>query len=134
VLASIVEREAADDSERADIAGVFANRLKVGMKLEADPTVQYQKDSNNYPRIGLISYIFWQKLEIGDLRGIQGPFNTYLKSGLPPTPICNPSLKSIEAAVNPSRHDYYYFLHGSDGTIHFSKNEAEHNRKKAEYL
>lgn len=134
VLASIVEREAASDSERADIAGVFANRLKIGMKLEADPTVQYQKDSNNYPQIGLISYDFWQKLEIGDLRGVQGPYNTYLHSGLPPAPICNPGLASIEAAVNPAQHDYYYFLHGSDGNIYFSKNEAEHNRKKAEYL
>lgn len=134
VLASIVEREAASDSERADIAGVFANRLKIGMKLEADPTVQYQKDSNNYPQIGLISYDFWQKLAIGDLRGVQGPYNTYLHSGLPPSPICNPGLASIEAAVNPAQHDYYYFLHGSDGNIYFSKNEAEHNRKKAEYL
>ena len=134
VLASIVEREAASDSERADIAGVFANRLKIGMKLEADPTVQYQKDSNNYPQIGLISYDFWQKLEIGDLRGVRGPYNTYLHSGLPPAPICNPGLASIEAAVNPAQHDYYYFLHGSDGNIYFSKNEAEHNRKKAEYL
>lgn len=134
VLASIVEREAASDSERADIAGVFANRLKIGMKLEADPTVQYQKDSNNYPQIGLISYDFWQKLAIGDLRGVQGPYNTYLHSGLPPSPICNPGLASIAAAVNPAQHDYYYFLHGSDGNIYFSKNEAEHNRKKAEYL
>ena len=134
VLASIVEREAASDSERADIAGVFANRLKIGMKLEADPTVQYQKDSNNYPQIGLISYDFWQKLVIGDLRGVQGPYNTYLHSGLPPAPICNPGLASIEAAVNPAQHDYYYFFHGSDGNIYFSKNEAEHNRKKAKYL
>lgn len=134
VLASIIEREAADDSERADIAGVFANRLKIGMKLEADPTVQYQKDSNNYPRVGLISYDFWQKLAIGDLRGVQGPYNTYLHSGLPPAPICNPGLASIKAAVNPAQHDYYYFLHGSDGKIYFSKNETEHNRKKAEYL
>lgn len=134
ILASIVEREAADDSERADIAGVFANRLKVGMRLEADPTVQYQKDSNNYPRIGLISYDFWNKLEIGDLRGIQGPYNTYLNSGLPPAPICNPGLASIEAAVHPSDHDYYYFFHGSDGKIYFSETEAEHNAKKAKYL
>jgi UPF0755 protein len=134
VLASIVEREAANDSERADIAGVFANRLKIRMKLEADPTVQYQKDSNNYPQIGLISFNFWQKLAVGDLRGVQGSFNTYLHSGLPPAPICSPGIKSIEAAVNPSDHDYYFFLHGSDGNIYFSKNEAEHNRKKALYL
>lgn len=134
VLASIVEREAASDSERADIAGVFVNRLKIGMKLEADPTVQYQKDSNNYSRVGLISYIFWQKLTIGDLRGIQGPYNTYLHSGLPPSPICNPGLASIEAAVNPAKHDYYYFFHDSNGKIYFSKNEIEHNRKKALYL
>lgn len=134
VLASIIEREAASDSERADIAGVFANRLKIGMKLEADPTVQYQKDSNNYPQIGLISYTFWQKLIPGDLRGVQGPHNTYLRSGLPSSPICNPGLKSIEAAVKPASHDYYFFLHGSDGNIYFSKNEEEHNRKKALYL
>lgn len=134
ILASIVEREAADDSERADIAGVFANRLKIGMKLEADPTVQYQKDTNLSSNAGISNYDFWQKLDVGDLHSVIGPFNTYLNKGLPPAPICNPGIKSIEAAVNPAKHNYYYFFHGSDGKIYFSQTEAEHNQKKKLYL
>ena len=134
ILASIIEREAADDSERADIARVFVNRIKKGMKLEADPTVQYQKDSENYSEVGLKNYKFWQKLETSDLKKITGEYNTYLISGLPPKAICNPGVKSIEAALNPSTHNYLYFLHGKDGKIHFSATELEHNKQKALYL
>lgn len=134
ILASIVEREAGEDSERADIAGVFANRLAKGMKLEADPTVQYQKESDNYPKVGVLGFKFWQKLAIGDIKNIKGPFSTYQNPGLPPAPICNPGIKSIEAALSPSKHNYIYFLHGTDGKIYFAATEAEHNANKAKYL
>jgi UPF0755 protein len=134
ILASIVEREAANDSERADIAGVFANRLDKGIKLEADPTVQYQKDTNNYQQLGIKVFKFWQKLVPGDLKTVKGEYNTYLYNNLPPAPICNPGLKSIEAAVSPTSHNYMFFLHGKDGKIYFSVTEAEHNKKKALYL
>ena len=134
ILASIVEREAANDAERADIAGVFANRLKLGMKLEADPTVQYQKDTNNYPSAELLNFKFWQKLESGDFKKIQGAYNTYQNLGLPPAPICNPGLASIKAALSPSKHNYYYFFHDADGKIYFSTTQAEQTTKEKLYL
>lgn len=133
-IASIVEREAASDAERADIAGVFANRLNKGMKLEADPTVQYQKDSDNFPKVGVLDFKFWQKLTNGDIKNIKGSFSTYQNVGLPPAPISNPGLKSIEAALSPSKHNYLYFLHGADGKIYFAASEAEHNANKVKYL
>ena len=134
ILASIVEREAGSDAERADIAGVFINRLARGMKLEADPTVQYQKDTNNYPAVGISNFKFWQKLETGDSKKIQGVYNTYLNNGLPPAPICNPGLASIKAALNPSHHDYLYFFHDANGKIYFSTTQAEQTAKEKLYL
>ncbi len=134
IIASIVEREAANDAERADIAGVFTNRLAKGMKLEADPTVQYQKDNDNYPKVGILNFKFWQKLTNGDIKNIKGPFSTYQNAGLPPAPICNPGLASIKAALTPSKHNYLYFLHGTDGKIYFAATEADHNANKAKYL
>ena len=89
ILASIVEREAKFDEDRAKIAGVFKNRLKIGMALEADPTVQYAQENNQKK-----DFEYWQELAIGDIT-INSPFNTYKVKGLPPAPICNPSIKSI---------------------------------------
>jgi len=134
ILASIIERETASAVERADIAGVFANRLSRGMKLEADPTIQYQKDTNNYPLAGVLNYKFWQKLENGDFKKVQGAYNTYLNLGLPPAPICNPGLESIKAALTPSNHNYLYFFHDADGKIYFSTTQAEQSAKEKLYL
>ncbi|MBI4948279.1 endolytic transglycosylase MltG [Candidatus Berkelbacteria bacterium] len=115
ILASIIEREAASDSERADIAGVYTNRLKIGMRLEADPTIQYAKGN-------------WQAVTLAEYRSVISPYNTYLNDGLPPTPIANPSVKSIEAAINPAKHNYYFFFH-ANGNIYFSKTLSEHKEK-----
>lgn len=120
ILASIVEREASSNDERAQIAGVYANRLKIGMNLEADPTVQYAKGS-------------WAVIKLSDYRSVISPYNTYLNKGLPPGPIANPGLKSIEAAQSPASHSYYYFFH-ADGQTYFSKSLEEHNKQKALYL
>ncbi|OGD60942.1 hypothetical protein A3A71_03515 [Candidatus Berkelbacteria bacterium RIFCSPLOWO2_01_FULL_50_28] len=120
ILASIVEREALSDDDRPPIAGVYANRVKISMRLQADPTVQYAKGS-------------WEALEYGDTESVESPYNTYLNDGLPPGPICSPGLKSLEAAAKPATHDYLYFFHAK-GQTHFSKTYAEHQAKLAQFF
>jgi UPF0755 protein len=119
-VASIVEREAVVDSERAIIAGVFYNRLNKGMKLEADPTVQYAL--NEGPR----------RVHYRDLT-IESPYNTYVHTGLPPTPINNPGRKSIIAALYPASHNYLYFVSNGKGGHVFSKTYEEHQKAVRRY-
>jgi UPF0755 protein len=131
ILASIVEREAGTDADRAVIAGVYMNRLKIGMTLDADPTVQYAKDTitasaDNLPT----TFIFWGSITKADYRSVNSAFNTYLHAGLPPGPICNPGKKSIDAAMNPAVHDFYFFFTRGD-KIFLSKTKAEHDAKLA---
>ncbi len=117
-LASIVEKEARHDDERSLIAGVYANRLRQGIALYADPTIIY----------GLKRAGRWD----GDLTRAhlaeQSPFNTYRVSGLPPTPICSPGLASLRAAAAPAAVPYLYFVSRNDGTHAFAETLAEHNR------
>jgi UPF0755 protein len=119
-LASIVEREAKDRTEGATIAGVYQNRLNINMKLDADPTIQYAKGS-------------WAELSLDDLK-VDSAYNTYLKPGLPPTPICNPGEAALLAAAKPAQHDFLYFVAKGDGTGQhaFAKtlDEQEANRVK----
>jgi UPF0755 protein len=118
-LASIVEREAQKPEERATIAGVYVNRLDQNMPLQADPTVQYA--------IGKADD-WWPKGEtLADALKQPGPFNTYLSPGLPPGPICNPGLAAIQAALQPEKHDYLYFVAKGDGSHAFAKTLDEHN-------
>lgn len=129
ILASIVEREAQNDGERATIAGVYQNRLDIGMALEADPTVQYAKDSNRFAAAGQPKdFSFWGPITRDDYRGVPSAYNLYLNRGLPPGPICNPGIKSIQAAVAPADHAYLYFFH-RDGQLVLSKTLAEHEGK-----
>lgn len=119
-LASIIEREAMVDGERTTISGVYHNRLRIGMKLDADPTVLYA-----HGRIdGLVTY---EDLEI------DSPYNTYRYAGLPPGPIASPGEASIRAALYPEEVDYLYFLSRNDGTHVFSRTYSEHRRNKAQY-
>lgn len=120
ILASIVEREAGKNDDRALIAGVYAKRLKEGMRLEADPTVQYAKGS-------------WDPITQSDYQNVISLYNTYLHAGLPPGPICNPGLKSLEAAANPTITDYEYFFQTKDGRTIYSKTYAEHTQNIAKY-
>lgn len=131
ILASIVEREASRDTDRAQIAGVYANRLKINMKLDADPTVQYANDNARAAVATDDEFSWWVPITVADYQGVKSPWNTYLVAGLPPTPIANPGLAALEAAVNPATHDYYYFLHTDDGTSVYSKTKEEHDRAKA---
>ncbi len=116
-LASIIEGEAIHDDERAKISGVYHNRLKLNMKLQADPTIQYIiKDG---PR----------RLLNKDLR-IKSPYNTYLNTGLPPGPINSPSKSSLIAALYPEDNDFIFFVARGDGYHTFTTNEREHNKAK----
>ncbi|MGH2442243.1 MAG: endolytic transglycosylase MltG [Chloroflexota bacterium] len=109
-LASIVEREARVESERPLIAGVYANRLRIGMKLDADPSVQY---SAGTPKN------WWPVLRTQAVNvNPQSTYNTYTHAGLPPGPIANPGLLSIQAAVNPQKSGYFYFLAIPNGHGH----------------
>lgn len=115
-LASIIEKETGVAKERPLIAGVFANRLKRGMKLQTDPTVIYGLGAR-----------FDGNLRRRDLTD-DTPFNTYTREGLPPSPIANPGKSALLAAVNPAPTDALYFVARGDGTHQFSRSLEEHNR------
>jgi peptidoglycan lytic transglycosylase G len=129
-LASIVEREAKVPSERATIASVYLNRLKQNMPLQADPTVQYAAATRD--GAAAAAYNYWRPLTDADL-GLDSPYNTYLHSGLPPGPICNPGEASIRAVLQPAQTDYLYFVATTDGsgTHLFARTLDEHNANVA---
>lgn len=115
-LASIVEREAVIGAERPQIASVFAKRLREGMPLGADPTVEYALGIRQTPDQPLT----WDQVRT------PSPYNTYENPGLPPTPISSPGISSLEASLNPGDTEYLYFVARYDGTHVFSKTLAEH--------
>lgn len=117
ILASIIEKESINDGEKPRIAGVYLNRLKQNIKLQADPTVVFATGNFNLNRI------LYQHLTI------DSPYNTYLYTGLPPGPICMPSIASLDAVVNAEQHDYLFFCARPDnsGMHAFAKTLAGHN-------
>jgi UPF0755 protein len=130
-LASIVEREAKQATERPLIASVYLNRLAAKLPLQADPTVQYAIATRDGPSAA--AYNYWkQDLTPTDLL-IDSPFNTYQVTGLPPGPICNPGEASIRAVLQPSNTDYMYFVATTDGsgTHLFARTLDEHNSNVA---
>jgi UPF0755 protein len=110
-VASIVEREAVIPAERPDIAGVYLNRLQQGIRLEADPTVQYAMGYQEATGQWWKTPVFLEEYS-----SVISPYNTYLNDGLPPGPIASPGLSSIQAVVNPGQHNYIYFVATPDGT------------------
>ncbi len=124
-LASIVERESAAAQERPVIASVYSNRLKTGMALDADPTVQYAMASAKKQAP------WWPQLTQEDYRSVKSPYNTYLNPDLPPGPIASPGLSSIQAAIEPAQTNFYFFRASCnrDGTHLFSKTLEEHAAK-----
>ena len=121
IMASIVEKETGQSQDRAQIASVFINRLRKGMLLQTDPTVIYGLGER-----------FDGNLRKRDLQ-VDGPYNTYTRTGLPPTPIAMPGLASIQATLHPARTDAYYFVARGDGSSQFSRTLEEHNRAVAKY-
>jgi UPF0755 protein len=117
-LASIVEKEVGNDQDRALVAQVYLNRLKQSMPLQADPTVAY----------------------VADITGTafntqsSSPYNTYVAKGLPPGPICSPSLSSLKAVAHPMPNDYLYFIADKTGKTHYAKTFAEHQKNVDAYL
>lgn len=116
-LASLVERETGVAAERPRIAGVFANRLRLGMRLQCDPTVIYG-----------LGPAFDGDLKRAHLEDAKNPYNTYAHAGLPPGPICSPGLDALKAALVPEAHDFIFFVARGDGTHEFSTSLDEHNR------
>lgn len=120
-MASIIEKETGQSSERSMIAAVFVNRLRLGMLLQTDPTVIYGMGEKYKGNIGK-----------RDLQ-TDTPFNTYTRAGLPPTPIALPGLASISAAMNPAKSGALYFVAKGDGSSQFSDNLTDHNRAVNKY-
>lgn len=122
IVASIVKAESNHEPEYPSIAGVYLNRLRIGMRLQADPTVAY---CFGYT----LNRILLRHLEV------DSPYNTYLHEGLPPGPICVPDKASLLAVLNPDRHGYLYFCASAamDGTHKFAVTLAEHNRNAREF-
>ncbi|MBO9453096.1 endolytic transglycosylase MltG [Tropicibacter sp. R16_0] len=124
ILASIIEKETGVAEERGQVASVFTNRLNQGMKLQTDPTVIYGITKGQ----GVLG----RGLRRSELRRIT-PWNTYLIDGLPPTPIANPGLASLEAAVAPDETDYIFFVADGTGGHAFAETLQEHNRNVAKW-
>jgi UPF0755 protein len=124
ILASIVERETSLESERKTVASVFLNRLRIGMKLQSDPTIIY---SFTFGDTSLERKITYKDINNGS------KFNTYNIYGLPPNPISNPGKASIEAVLNPIQTDYLYFVATGYGGHNFSTNLKDHNSFVKEY-
>lgn len=122
ILASLVEKETAVASERAKIAGVFERRLKIGMKLDTDPSVIYG-----------MGKAYTGNIRKSDLE-TDTPYNTYTRAGLPPTPIALPSRAAIHAVLHPAPGDALYFVARGDGTHQFSATLAEHNAAVRKYI
>ena len=120
-MASVIEKETGQETDRAQIGGVFVNRLRIGMALQTDPSVIYGLGEK-----------FDGNLRRKDLRA-DTPHNTYTRTGLPPTPIAMPGHASLAAALNPAKTTALYFVARGDGSSEFSRTLAEHERAVTKY-
>ena len=121
IMASIIEKETGLAAERDMIAGALVNRLRIGMRLQVDPTIIYglgEAFDGNLKKKHLLE---------------DGPYNTYTRAGLPPSPIAMPGLASLHAALHPAKTDVLYYVSRGDGSSHFSRNMTEHNRAVTKY-
>lgn len=121
-LASILEREANSVVSMKMVSGILRNRLRIGMALQADATIEYILDKP------------LSELTANDLRELDSPYNTYLYNGLPPTPIGNPGLQAIEAVLYPTLSNNLFYITGNDGNFYYATNFDDHRRNIARYL
>ena len=121
ILASIIEREANDPESMGMVAGILENRLAIGMALQVDASVAYGLEKSGLD------------LTRADLE-TDGPYNTYTRAGLPPTPIANPGLQAIEAVLNPIPNDYIFYITGNDGNFYYAETLQQHNVNIDRYL
>lgn len=121
IMASIIEREVRGPEDRKKVADIFWRRLDIGMALQADSTVNYVTGKKT-PAIS------------AEDRALDSPYNTYRVRGLPPTPINNPGLLAIRAALEPTPNEYWYFLTDTEGGVHYAVTLEEHNENKTRYL
>ncbi len=119
IVASMVEREAKNEQDRPLVAGVILNRFDIGMKLDIDATIQYAK--------GKTDGIWWSIVTPSDIKEIDSPYNTYKNAGLPPTPISNPGLASLNAVINPAKTNYLFYITDSKGINHYAETIDQHN-------
>lgn len=131
IMASLLERETFTDSEKPIVAGILYKRMENDWPLQVDATLQYAKDSVKCKNTKDCKY--WDPIYSED-KEIKSAFNTYKHFGLPPSPISNPGLTSIQAAISPEESDYWYYIHDNDGKIHFAKTLEEHNQNVSKYL
>jgi UPF0755 protein len=129
ILASLIEREGRLLKSKQMISGIIFNRLKEGMPLQIDATVQYARDSQNKS----VSK-YWQPVTSEQIKQTNSSFNTYQNPGLPPRPICNPGYNSLYAAFHPIESDYLYYITGDDGVMYYAKTLSEHNSNIANHL
>lgn len=122
-LASLIEKETSREEEKPLVSAVFHNRLRLGMKLDCDPTIIYALKLEGR---------FDGNLRLKD-KDLPSPYNTYLYAGLPPGPICNPGRSSIQAALHPAPVDYLYFVSRNDGSHVFNRSYQEHRRAVLKY-
>jgi len=128
ILASLVERETQSYDDKKLVAGILYNRLEEGMPLQIDATVQYALGYS------LEEKSWWRKnLTLDDLE-LDSLYNTYSHNALPPAPICNPGMETIEAVANYTPSDYFYYITDKQGNMHYAKTLEEHNRNVEKYL
>lgn len=127
-LASIVEREGRTNVDRPVIAGVLLKRLEADWPLQVDATLQYALGYQASEKT------WWKKYLTVEDKSVKSPYNTYVHTGLPPGPICNPGLESIQAVVYPAESEYWYYIHDDTGAVHFAKTLEEHEANVAKYL
>ena len=125
-IASLIEREAGGASDMKLISGIIWNRLNTDMKLQIDATMQYTKGKKP-------DGSWWGGIDLAE-KSNESPYNTYLHAGLPPTPICSPSITSIEAVLNPEETDCLFYLHDKNKQIHCAEAYAEHKQNIQKYL
>lgn len=126
IMASIVQRESRGYEDMRHVAGILWNRIKLGMPVQADATLQYAKGANSKGE--------WWSEPLGADRQLKSPFNTYTHPGLPPHPISNPGLDAIKATLNPLETNDLFYLHDPQGGIHYAQTLEEHNANINRYL